>query len=80
MSAIVPFDKITSQVIIRFEVFCSELILNTSAMFRVLSYGVDDKYIDTVYVNLVGEEYSAWGTSDEYVIQFCATKLGYTII
>lgn len=78
MSAIVPFDKITSQVIIRFEVFCSELILNTSALFRVLSYGVDDKYIDTVYVSLVGEAYSAWGSSDDYVIQYCATQLGYT--
>ena len=47
-------------------------------MFRVLSYGVDDKYIDTVYVSLVGEAYSAWGSSDEYVIQYCATQLGYT--
>jgi len=77
MSAIVPFDKITSNIVVRFEVQNCALILNTSATFIVSSYNIEDKLVATNYIELVGEEYSAWGTSDEYVIQFCATKLGY---
>lgn len=80
MSAIVPVDKTTTQTIIRFVLDITELILNTSATFRVISYGIDGKSIETQFVVLEGTAYSNWGNNDEYVVQYVANQLGYVIV
>lgn len=80
MSAIVPTEKTTTNVGIRFAMDITELVLNTSATFRVILYDIEDKSIDVSYVTLEGEDYANWGSDDEYVIQFVATQLGFTLV
>ena len=80
MSDIVPVDKTTTQTIIRFALDITELILNTSATFRVTSYGIEGRSIETQFVVLAGTAYSNWGNNDEYVVQYVANQLGYVIV
>lgn len=80
MSAIVPVEKTTTKVVVRFAMDIIDLVLNTSANFRVITYDIEGSSIDTTSVLIAGEDYAAWGSNDEYVIQFVATKLGFTLL
>lgn len=80
MSDIVPTEKTTTKVVVRFAMDIIDLVLNTSATFRVITYDIEGSSIDTTTVILAGEAYSNWGTNDEYVIQFVATQLGFTLV
>jgi hypothetical protein len=79
MSDIVPVDKTTTKTVVRFAMDIIELILNTSATFRVISYDIDGASIETQFVVLSGTAYSNWGNNDEYVVQYVANQLGYVI-
>ena len=35
--------------------------------------------IDCTFVTLEGEDYANWGNSDDYIINYVANKLGFTI-
>jgi hypothetical protein len=80
MSDIIPTVSTTTNIIVRFEAFINDLILNTSASFKVWLYDIHDKLIDVKIVSMVGEDYTKWGNDDEYVLQFIATQLGFTLI
>ena len=79
MSTIIPVDKTVTQTIVRFSLDIIELILNTSATFRVISYDITNIMVDTQFVVLDGTDYLNWGNDDEYVRQFVANKLGFTL-
>lgn len=80
MSAIVPKTETTTRVVVRFTLDAIELILNTSATFRVVLYDIDGVSINTQFVVLSGTAYSDWGSNDEYVVQYVATELGFTLV
>jgi len=80
MSAIVPVDKTTTKTVVRFALDIIELVLNTSATFRVISYDIDGASIETQFVVLEGTAYSNWGNNDEYVVQYVANQLGFTLV
>ena len=80
MSAIVPVDKTTTKTVVRFTLDIIELVLNTSATFRVVTYDIDGASIDTQFVVLEGTAYSNWGNNDEYVVQYVANQLGFVIV
>ena len=80
MSDIVPVDKTTTKTVVRFALDIIELVLNTSATFRVINYDIDGASIETQYVVLEGTAYSNWGNNDEYVVQYVANQLGFTLV
>lgn len=80
MSDIVPFDKVTSQVIVRFTMQIYNLVLNTSATFRVSMYDINNRCIDNVSVIIEGDAYKAWNNDDNYVVQYVADQLGFTLV
>jgi hypothetical protein len=80
MSFIEPVDKTITQTIVRFSLDIIELILNTSATFRVLCYDVNNKLIETKFVSLEGTDYTNWGNDDEYVVQFVSSQLGFILV
>lgn len=80
MSDIVPTEKTTTKIVVRFSMDILTLVVNTSASFRVVTFDIDGSSIDTTTVILAGEDYSAWGTNDDYVVQFVATQLGFTLV
>jgi len=46
--------------------------LNNSAKFIVILYGDETDVVD---IEMTPAEYEAWGSDDNYVIQFIKTKL-----
>jgi hypothetical protein len=50
---------------------------NKSAMFKVFfSNSVFDANDSNKYISIEGDEYSAWGEDDEYIINLILSKLG----
>ena len=80
MSAILPSETTTTNTIVRFDVFISDLVLNTSANFRVWLYDIQDKLIEVKVIVMEGQDYHNWGNDDQYVLQFVATQLGFTLV
>ena len=60
--------------------FINDLILNTSASFKVWLYDIQNKLIEVKVVSMIGEDYTNWGNDDKYVLQFIATQLGFTLV
>lgn len=79
MSNILPYDKVTSQQIVKFTMEIYSLVLNTSATFRVSMYNIHGNVIDNVSVIIEGDDYKAWNNDDNYVVQYVASKLGFTL-
>ena len=80
MSSIQPFNKTTIKTAVRFSLDIIQLILNTSATFRVSLYDIDDKCIDNKYITLEGEDYKNWNSDDQYIVNFIAVQLGFVVV
>jgi len=80
MSDIQPVDKTTTKTITRFTLDISKMTLNSSASFRVSFFDANDKYIDATNVTLEGQAYLDWGNDDQYVINYVAAELGFTLL
>ena len=80
MSNIIPAVSTTTNIIVRFDAIINDLILNTSASFKVWLYDINDKLIDVKVVHMIGEDYTNWGQDDQYVLQFIATQMGFTLV
>jgi len=79
MSAIVPFDQVTTTTIYSFQIESIDVQLFTSARVRVNLLDVDGNRINVSFVTLAGEDYTNWGNSDQYILNFVATTLGFTL-
>jgi hypothetical protein len=79
MSAILPFNEVTTKTAVRFSLDIACLELGVSATFRISLYDVDDNCFANKYVTLEGQDYLNWGTDDSYVMKFVSTKLGFTL-
>jgi hypothetical protein len=80
MSNIEAYDETTTKTAVRFSLDISQMELSVSATFRVSLYDANDKYISNKYVIIEGQDYTAWGNDDQYVIDFVAQKLGFTLL
>lgn len=80
MSDIVPTETTITNTVVRFEVFINDLVLNTSASFKVWLYDVQGKLFEVKFISMVGEDYTNWGNDDRYVLQFVASQLGFTLL
>jgi len=80
MSNIEAYDETTTKTIVRFSLDISQMELSISATFRVSLYDANDKYISNKYVIIEGQDYLDWGNDDQYVINFVAQKLGFTLL
>ena len=80
MSAIAPFNEITTRTAVRFSVDIAKIELCISATFRVSLYDANDSCFANKYVTLQGEDYLKWGTDDKYVLNFIAKELGLILL
>ena len=80
MPQIVPYDQITTIIIYSFNIENIDLDLFNSAKIRVSLLGEKGNAVDVKYVVMAGEDYTNWGNDDQYVINFVASTLGFTII
>ena len=80
MTQIVPKDQITTKVICGFNIQRVELVLFNSARINVELLDEKNNMMDFKIITMEGEDYVNWGSDDNYIINFVANKLGFTII
>jgi hypothetical protein len=80
MTQIVPQEQITTKVVSSFDVQNIELVLFNSARIRVAILDENGNMLDLTFLTMEGEDYTNWGSDDNYIINYVATKLGFTII
>ena len=80
MSAIIPFNEITTKTAVRFSIDIAKIELSVSATFRVSLYDSNDSCFANKHVTLEGQDYLNWGTDDKYVLNYIAKVLGLTLI
>jgi hypothetical protein len=79
MPAIVPVDRVTTVTIYSFTIDSIEVDLFNSARIRVYLMNQDNVGIDCTFVTLAGVDYENWGNNDEYIINYVANTLGFTL-
>lgn len=75
-----PTIQTTSVTITSFRVEVRELILFTSAKLRIALCNQEEQFINYAYIDMIGDDYTRWSSDDEYVYQFVAEKLGFTLV
>ena len=76
MIKIVP----TTKVISGFDIQNIDLVLFNSARIVVRLLNEDGSVIDFTNIIMDSEDYIKWGSDDQYIINFIASKLGFTLI
>jgi hypothetical protein len=79
MTNILPFNKITTTTITRFEIENIDIQLFASARIRVNLYNSSGQRIEVANVMISGANYLNWGNDDKYVITYVANTLGFQI-
>ncbi len=80
MTQIVPFEEITTKVIGSFDIQNIELVLFNSARIVVRLLDENGNMMTLKFITMEGADYANWGSDDNYIINFVATTLGFTII
>ena len=75
----VPIVPVSKGVIASFRPICQNITLFTNASFIVLLLDSDGNELGRQTVNLSTEEYLAWESNDDYIINLIATRLGFTL-
>jgi hypothetical protein len=77
---IVPFEQVTRELIISFNVTCRNVNLFENASFTVDSFNDKEKLISRQVLTMTNEQYLEWNNNDDYVIIWVADTLGYTLV
>ena len=78
MPIVVPVDMITTTTITSFEIDSIEVTLFLSANIRVNVFSGSYR-TDVRNILIVGDDYVNWGNDDQYINNYVATVLGFTI-
>jgi hypothetical protein len=76
---IVPCDISVINRIGKFTVLLQNFKINTSVELVVSLFDIKNVFISTVILSLDGDDYTAWGTDDDYLVSFVCTKLGFQV-
>ena len=76
---IVPVDYTTTRVVTSFTVNVVALELFNSVTLSVITLDANRGIVDTHSYKLSGAEYLAWNNDDQYIIDYVANKLGFSI-
>lgn len=58
-----------------FKIVDVKVDLFDKAYFRVLLYDIDGNLCDNKFYQLTPEEYSEWGSDDQYLVKYVKSKL-----
>ena len=70
-----PVNEIKNIKITHYQISRIEVNLGTSATVYILLYGENNEYIRHQMINLTSEEYSQWGTDDNYLLNLINNKI-----
>ena len=71
-----PYPIITNNSAISFKVEVLELVLYTSATFRVIFYDANSVPVDCKVLTMSGYEYTDWQGTDTYALNWIKAQLG----
>jgi hypothetical protein len=73
-----PFNEITTNVITNFIILVESIVLFTKAVLTVDFYNSDGRIVKRERLELAGDDYSNWGNSDDYIINYVTNYYGLT--
>jgi hypothetical protein len=79
MIPIVEKEYVFRHTVREFSIEISNLELFKSVSLTVRINDIHGTFVECRYFKIEGEEYEAWGNSDEYLVQLIAEKLGFTL-
>ena len=71
-----PYPIITNNTAVSFKVEVLELVLYTSATFRVIFYDANSAPVDSKVLTMSGYEYTDWQGTDTYALNWIRTQIG----
>ena len=71
-----PYPIITNNTAVSFKIEVLELVLYTSATFRVTFYDANGVPVDSKVLTMSGYEYTDWQGTDLYALNWIRTQLG----
>jgi len=74
-----PTIQTTSVTITSFRVDLRDLILSSSATFRITLCNAEGIPLTNLILVMEGDDYTRWSNDDKYVYQFVARRLGFTL-
>jgi hypothetical protein len=79
MIPVVEKEYIIKHTVNAFEIDICNLELFKSVTVCAKVNDIEGRFVTMNYFTIEGEEYNAWGNSDEYLIQLIAQKMGFTL-
>lgn len=76
----VPSEKTEQYVVTKLDIQILDLKLNESVLVLVSLYNEQEVRVNQKQIIISGDEYSAWGSDDQYLLTLVASKFGLTII
>lgn len=76
---IVSFDKTTVRTITSFSVQVLQINLFKSALLNIRFFGNNKELVESQILEITGEDYSNWGSDDNYINNFVASKFNLVI-
>lgn len=75
---VVPCDVSVVNKIGSFTILLQNFVIGVSVDLVVSIFDVEKKFVSTALIPLEGEDYTLWGTNDDYLINFVCNKLNFT--
>lgn len=79
MVVIEPSVYTTSRTIVSFTVSVIDLQLFNSVTLSVTTFDSQRLVVNSTNIVLSGSDYLAWNNDDQYIINYVAEKLGFTV-
>lgn len=73
-------DKIQSKTVNKIRIIDGNIELKSSVTFTVLLMNSNSEVLSKELVKIEGDEYSNWGSDDQYILNLVLSKLGLTQI
>jgi len=77
---VVPFDETTVKTVYSITINVNNVVLFQSAVITVVYYDVNNSFISLQSLELAGENYTNWGSNDDYILNYVSTALNITIL
>jgi hypothetical protein len=77
---VVPFDETTVKTVSSININVNNVVIFQSAVITVTFYDVNQQFVSIQSLELAGEDYSNWGSNDDYILNYVSTALNITIL
>jgi hypothetical protein len=72
----VPFDMVKTNTVRKMNLQVINVYLGKSATIHVSLLNENNMVVHSEMLSLTGDDYKAWGTDDQYIFTYVASKMG----